>query len=219
MARRKQALLLAWTLGLGVGVSTWAEPAAALPKLDIKVFAGGGIASFIPRVQGERYPTKVYTWQGGFGGRVRDGHLFAGADIVFQRFLLRFADHADEIDPELIAASPQILGVNLTMHSLAIPLIAGYVPYTNPFFKLYLYGGLVNHFNVRGFITLGGQTKIVKPKDIEFAPYIAGARLGTQFDLAMFNFDFNYTINMNSATSTDYRTNVHRFQGNLGWLF
>jgi hypothetical protein len=49
--------------------------------------------------------------------------------------------------------------------------------------------------------------------------YQAGARLGVAFDLGPFNFDFNYTIGMNSITKTEFRTNSHVFQFNLGWLF
>ena len=34
------------------------------------------------------------------------------------------------------------------MNSLEIPLTAGYVPYKNPYFKLFLYGGWVSTFNI-----------------------------------------------------------------------
>jgi hypothetical protein len=33
------------------------------------------------------------------------------------------------------------------------------------------------------------------------------------------NFDFNYTLGLNSFTKTDYRTSTHVTQFNLGWLF
>ncbi len=33
------------------------------------------------------------------------------------------------------------------------------------------------------------------------------------------NFDFNYTLGLNSLTKTDYRTSTHVTQFNLGWLF
>jgi len=35
----------------------------------------------------------------------------------------------------------------------------------------------------------------------------------------MFNFDFNYSISMNSATTTSQRTGYHQLQFNLGYLF
>ena len=40
-----------------------------------------------------------------------------------------------------------------------------------------------------------------------------------QFDLGPVNFDFNYTLGLNSFTKTDYRTSSHVAQFNLGWLF
>ena len=61
-----------------------------------------------------------------------------------------------------------------------------------------------------------------KPKDIPGYPlaiYLAGLRTGTQFDLGPLNFDFSYTIGMNSFTSTTYRTNSHVVKFFLGWLF
>jgi hypothetical protein len=43
--------------------------------------------------------------------------------------------------------------------------------------------------------------------------------LGWQFDLGPVNFDFNYTLGLNSFTKTDYRTSTHVTQFNVGWLF
>ena len=110
------------------------------------------------------------------------------------------------------------------MNSLEIPLTAGYVPYANPYFKLFIYAGWVSQFNIRGFVDLGGNRKAIKfkPKQVPgypFSIYVAGFRLGSQFDLGPLNFDFNYTISMNSATKTEFRTNSHVFRFLLGWLF
>jgi hypothetical protein len=35
----------------------------------------------------------------------------------------------------------------------------------------------------------------------------------------MFNLDFNYSIGLNSATKTPYRTGYHQLQLNLAYLF
>ena len=51
------------------------------------------------------------------------------------------------------------------------------------------------------------------------AIYQAIARFGVNFDLAVLNFDFNYSISLNSATSTSYRTGYHQLQVNLAYLF
>jgi outer membrane protein assembly factor BamA len=82
----------------------------------------------------------------------------------------------------------------------------------------------VSTFNLRGFADVNGNRKAFKfkPKDIPGYPlaiYVAGLRLGTQFDLGPLNFDFSYTIGMNSYTSAEYRTNSHVFKFFLGWLF
>jgi hypothetical protein len=58
-----------------------------------------------------------------------------------------------------------------------------------------------------------------KPREADFAIYQIGLRLGLQFDLGPVNFDFNYTLGLNSFTKTDYRTSSHVTQFNLGWLF
>ena len=45
------------------------------------------------------------------------------------------------------------------------------------------------------------------------------ARVGANVDLAMFNFDLNYSIGLNSVTTTSYRTGYHMFQLNLAYIF
>ena len=56
-------------------------------------------------------------------------------------------------------------------------------------------------------------------RDADYVIYQVGLRLGVQFDLGPVNFDFNYTLGLNSFTKTDYRTSSHVTQLNLGWLF
>ncbi len=112
------------------------------------------------------------------------------------------------------------------VNSFELPLIMGYIPYKNSIFKLFLYAGYVNHFNTKILVdaTLldGSGTEVsfkLKPKDVDFAIYQAIGRVGVNFDIAMFNFDFNYSISMNSATKTSYRTGYHQLQVNLSYLF
>ena len=83
----------------------------------------------------------------------------------------------------------------------------GYIPYKNPYFKLFLYAGYVNHFNTKIIVAIdGGPTFKVRPKEDNIAVYQAIARFGASVDLAMFNLDFNYSISLNSATTTSFRT-------------
>ncbi|UCF47635.1 MAG: hypothetical protein JSU89_10710 [Myxococcales bacterium] len=216
--------------------------ASAVPKMDVKVAVGVGSTTLVPRVPdieipnwnpppdtvtvGSRTPATFANWGLFLSARVRAGKIFGEMAIGFSRFYF-------DVSEELVAIGKyqnpdsridELLGETARMNSLEIPLTAGYVPYANPYFKLFIYGGWVSQFNIRGFVDLNGNRKALKfkPKDVPgypFAIYVAGFRLGTQFDLGPLNFDFNYTISMNSATKTDFRTNSHVFRFLLGWLF
>ena len=216
--------------------------AAAVPKMDVKVAVGVGSTTLVPRVPtidlydemgmflgevGGRNPATFSNWGMQLSARVTAGKIFGEIGIGFNRFYFEFNEELALIaeveggDPEVIA---QLLGEQARMNSLEIPLTAGYVPYKNPYFKLFLYGGWVSTFNLRGFLDLNGNRKALKfkPKDVPGYPlaiYVAGARFGVQMDLGPLNFDFSYTISMNSATATDFRTNSHIFKFFLGWLF
>jgi hypothetical protein len=229
--------------------SAWLTPssASAVPKMDVKVAVGVGSTTLVPRIPtvdlysygpggpgdnpmyegtvGGRSPGTFANWGMQLGARVTAGKIFGEMAIGFSRF---YFDVGEEL--ELIAEiqgnplPPEILGQQARMNQLEIPLIAGYVPYANPYFKLFVYGGWVSTFNIRGFVDFNGNRKALKfkPKDIPGYPlaiYLSGLRLGTQFDLGPLNFDISYTIGMNSITDTDYRTNSHVFKFFLGWLF
>ena len=226
-----------------VCASCWLTPssASAVPKMNVKIFIGVGGVTFVPRVPnidlydpdtgdflgtvGGRSPSTFFNWGGGFSARVRAGKIFGEIGLVFNRFSFRLGDNLALIaQAEGNPIPEELIGNEARMNSLELPMTAGYVPYKNPYFKLFLYGGLVNHFNIRGFVDTPNSRKGLKfkPKDIPGFPlaiYVAGARLGFQFDLGPVNFDFNYTISMNSATSTEFRTNTHDWRFYLGWLF
>ncbi|RLB36524.1 MAG: hypothetical protein DRH30_14785 [Deltaproteobacteria bacterium] len=226
---------------LTVCASVWLAPASAsaVPKLDIKIFFGVGSTSLVPRLPefelpsgamiGGREPTSFFSWQGGLAARVRSGKVFGEISLGFSRFNFQIGENLVELaelegrTPEQVDAIRDLVGNDAKMNSLELPITAGYVPYANPYFKLFLYGGLVNKFNIKGFVDTnsGGEIKF-RPKDIPGFPFViyqAGARLGVAFDLGPLNFDFNYTIGMNSITKTEFRTNSHVTQMNLGWLF
>jgi hypothetical protein len=223
--------------------STWLTPgsASAVPKMDVKVAVGVGSTTLVPRVPNiDLYDPDDGTFLGTVGGRsastfpnwglqlsarVTAGKIFGEMGIGFSRF---YFDIGEQLETIAIAQGDPIpdalLGERARMNSLEIPLLAGYVPYANPYFKLFVYGGWVSTFNIRGFADVNGNRKAFKfkPKDIPGYPlsiYVAGLRLGTQFDLGPLNFDFSYTIGMNSFTKTEFRTNSHVFKMFLGWLF
>ena len=218
--------------------------ASAVPKMDVKVAVGVGSTTLVPRLPtleipdwqdptgmetievGGRQRGTFANWGLFLSARVTAGKIFGEMSIGFSRFYF-------DVSEELVAIGKyenpdsridELQGEKARMNSLEIPLTAGYVPYANPYFKLFLYGGWVSQFNIRGFVDIDGNRKGLKfkPKDVPgypFAIYVAGFRLGAQFDLGPLNFDFNYTISMNSATKTDFRTNSHVTRLLLGWLF
>jgi hypothetical protein len=227
--------------------------ASAVPKLDIKVAVGIGSTTMVPRVPtidlyeedpppnpgdtqemtysgtvGGKNPSSFFNWGMQLGARVTfDNKVFVEMNAGFSRFYFTYGEQltliaiAEGQDPDIVA---RLTGQSVRMNQMEIPLTAGYRPYANPYFKIFVYGGLVNTFNIRGFVELDGNRKGLqfRPRDVPgytIAPYLAGARAGVQFDLGPLNFDVNYTIGINSITRTDFRTNTHVFKFFLGWLF
>jgi hypothetical protein len=237
-------LLSALTV-LALCASVWLAPssASAVPKLDIKVAIGVGSSRFVSRVPfidlytgdpltllgtvGGSDPAFFPNWGMKLAARVTFGKFFGEMGMGFSRFYFEFSEElaliaeAQGQDTDVIEA---LLGQTARMNSLEIPLTGGYVPYQNPYFKIFLYGGWVSSFNIRGFVDLEGNRKGLrfKPKDIPGYPlaiYVAGARFGIQFDLGPLNFDVSYTVNLNSITKTVFRTNRQVLNFYLGWLF
>jgi len=226
--------------------SVWLAPssASAVPKMDVKVAVGVGSTTLVPRVPeidlysggpdnpvyegtvGGRRPGTFPNWGMQIGARVTfDNKVFFEMDAGFSRFYFDIGQQLQDIAEFQGNPIPDALkGQRARMNQMEIPLIAGYRPYANPYFKIFVYGGWVSTFNIRGFADLNGDRKAYKfkPKDIPGYPlaiYVAGLRIGTQIDLGPLNFDFSYTIGMNSFTATDYRTNSHVVKFFLGWLF
>lgn len=200
-------------------LSSPSSGSAQQPKMDIKLFLGFSGTTFVSMLESGRERETFAGWQIGFGPRLRKRTWFVEVLFSFNRWAFSLTD------AEGVKYSGQV-------NSFELPLNAGFIPYKNAFFKLYLYGGLVNHFNTKLIASvdlpaslcdpeLGPCSAEVKlrPKEVDFAIYQALARFGINFDLAMFNFDFNYSISMNGATTTSYRTSYHQIQINLAYLF
>ena len=219
------------------------SPASAVPKMDVKVAVGVGSTTLVPRFPtqtltdpsgtpvgevGGRNPATFFNWGMQLSARVTfDNHVFTELGVGFSRFYFNYGPQLQAFalsegeDPDIVAA---LADQRVRMNQFELPLTAGYRAYANPYFKIFFYGGLVNTFNIRGFVELDGARKGLRfrPRDVPgytIAPYLAGARLGAQVDLGPLNFDFNYTIGMNSLTRTEFRTNTHVFKLFLGWLF
>ena len=179
---------------------------AQQPKMDVKLFFGFSGTTFVSMLETGRERDTFAGWQIGFGPRLRKRKWFIEALFSFNRWAFAFDD-------------PTFGSFNGRVNSFELPLIAGFIPYKNPYFKVFLYGGYVNHFNTKILVEVQGQSLKLRPKEIDFAIYQAIARFGANVDLAMFNLDFNYSISMNSATTTSFRTGYHQIQLNLAYLF
>ena len=189
--------------------------AAQQPKLDIKVFVGGSFTTYVEMLEAGRVRDTFPGWQVGFGPRIRKRQWFVETLLSFNRW-----QYSGSFD----LGAGSVGKLTARVNSFQLPFNAGYIPYQNAYFRLFLYGGYVNHFNTKVLASLE-QTGLptvsekLKPKEVELVVYQALARFGVNIDLAMFNLDFNYSISMNSASTTSYRTGFHQLQLNISYLF
>jgi hypothetical protein len=184
---------------------------AQRPKLDIRIFGGLNTTTFVYRVE-DVEPDVLAGLQLGLGFRISKKRAFAELDIAYELYGIEF-QFDEGIDPEIIEP------LTVIMNSLAVPITIGYIPVKSPVFKWYLYGGLVNRFSLRGRFIFEGETYKFKPQELNLHTYNLAARFGTQVDVAMFNFDFNYTIGITNALKGKTRTNMHALQLSIGYLF
>jgi len=105
------------------------------------------------------------------------------------------------------------------MRALEFPMTIGYIPVKTPFFKWFIYGGLVNKFSLNGKYSYQDKEGTFKPKELNLHFYNLLARVGTQFDVAMFNFDLNYNIGVTNGIKNKTRTNTHGAQLSVALLF
>ncbi len=194
-----------------VALATPSRSSAQQPKMDIKLFVGGSATTYVSMLETGRERDTFAGWQIGFGPRLRRRRWFIETLFSFNRWAFSATD-------------PELGSIRGRVNSFELPFQGGFIPYKNAYFKLFLYAGYVNHFNTKilvdaDIIDVGNVSLKLRPKEIDLAIYQALARFGINFDLAMFNFDFNYSISMNSATSTSYRTGYHQLQLNVAYLF
>jgi hypothetical protein len=184
---------------------------AQRPKMHIKIFGGVNTAKFVYRVEDVDSDVLV-GWQVGGGFRVdkKKAFLETGLTFVDYGITLSLTDTTD-----LDFNEP----FNIQMRSLEVPIVLGYIPVKTPVFKWFLYGGLNNRFSMKGRYNVFGIEGTFRPNEADLHFYNLGARFGTQVDIAMFNFDLNYTIGVTNGFKNRVRTNTHIFQLSVGLLF
>lgn len=184
---------------------------AQQPKMYIKLFGGSNANQFVYRIDDVDSDVLV-GWQLGGGFRVDHREAFLEFDIAYIQSGLTIVPGQDsDFDIE----DP----LEITMRSLEVPISIGYVPVKTPLFKWFLYGGLANRFSMKGRYDYQGETYKFRPKELSLHFYNLGVRFGTQVDIAMFNFDLNYTLGITNGLRERVRTNTHSIQLNVGLLF
>ena len=181
---------------------------AQQPKMHIKLFGGWNASALVDRMEGAK-AAYLHGWQAGGGFRVMQRKAFLEADITFLKYGLTYQPGDDG---EGILTEP----LDIRIRSLEIPINMGYVPVKTPAFKWFLYGGLVNKFNLNGRYTYEDVADTFKPSDLNLHVYNLGARFGTQVDIAMFNIDFSYTIGITNSFKGRLRTNSHGVMLSVG---
>ena len=204
---RKLFLLALLVLLPAVHFAVPPTAAAQQLKLDIKFFFGLGETTYVALLETGREREVFGSYQVGFGARLRRNKAFFEILFSFNRWIYE-------------GVNPAFGGTETRVNSFELPFLGGYIPYKNHLFKIFLYAGYVNHFNTKIIVTRDGEPSLrLRPRADNLAIYQALARFGANFDVAMFNFDLNYSISLNSATATSYRTSYHQLQLNLGVVF
>jgi hypothetical protein len=183
---------------------------AQQPKMNLKLIGGVNTNSYIYQVEGESAESFA-GWQLGSGIRVMKRKAFLEFDGLYQNYgtSVTFNDSISSISGQL----------DFRMRALEFPLTVGYIPVKTPLFKLFLYGGFVNKFSLNGKYSIGEIEGTFKPKELNLHFYNLLARFGTQFDLAMFNFDLNYNIGVTNGIKNKARTNTNGVQFSVALLF
>ena len=184
---------------------------AQKPKMYLKLFGGINTSTLVYRL--ENVDNDILAgWQVGGGFRVHYRKIFGEIDFTFYEQGITFSPREDD-------DLPIEEDINIRMRGFEIPITMGYVPIKTPVFGWYIYGGFANLFAMKGRIDYLGEEIKFKPKEAQLHFYNLGARLGTQFDVAMFNFDFHYTIGITNSFREKARTNSHTLTFSAGLLF
>lgn len=182
---------------------------AQQPKMYLKLFGGTNSHEFIYRT--DSIQTDILLgYQFGFGFRISRRKVFGEIDFSFTRF------GATLIPIEELGLEDDITA---QVNSFELPLNVGYIAFKKPVFKWYLYGGLVNRFSAKGIIKFGEEKIKFKPSEVNLPFYNLDVQAGTQFDVAMLNFDIHYKIGITNALRENIRTNLHALYLSIGLVF
>lgn len=184
---------------------------AQQPKMYLKLFGGANASTLVYRV--ENVDNDILAgWQVGGGFRVHYRKVFGEMDFAFQEQGITLSPREDD-------NLPVEDDINIRLRGFDVPITIGYVPIKTPVFGWYVYGGFSNVFALKGRVDYLEEEIKFKPKEAHLHFYNLGARFGTQVDIAMFNFDFHYTIGITNSFREKARTNSHTLALSAGLLF
>ncbi len=184
---------------------------AQRPKMHIKLYGGVNAGSLVYKIEDVQSDILAGIQLGG-GFRIKYRKAFGEIDFAYRaKGITIIVPEAEEV--------PFNGNINIIMRGFEVPVLMGYVPVRTPIFGCYLYGGITNVFSLKGWLTIEDEKYTFKPSEVNLHFYNLGARLGAQFDVAMFNFDLSYTIGITNHFREDYRTNSHVLMFNIGVLF
>jgi len=183
---------------------------AQRPKLDMKVYAGYHIHSFVYK-EIQKSKDVLHGWQAGFGFRVTYRKVFGEVDFNFVRSRV--------IVPVEDSLMVDFDKLEVKLNAFELPIKAGFIPIKKAFFKWYVYTGLGVRVNTKGTFATGDNEEKFKPKELGLTNPNLDFLLGTQMDIGWLNLELMYSLGINSSLTENIRTNSHELQINIGILF
>lgn len=182
---------------------------AQRPNMHLKAKVGIQGLNYIYKVDSldSEYFAGVH---GGFGFRVIRKKAMGEIGFDFIRYWITLPDTA-------------VGDIEFKLNSFELPITVGYATYQKPFFKHFVYGGIVTDFKIKSEITIADSVLDdpirLRPKETLFISPTFQMRLGTQVDIGMFNFDFNYSLGLSKAFKAIVRTQSHSVRFSMGIIF
>jgi hypothetical protein len=178
------------------------------PKMHIKAYAGYHDHHFVTKGVTD-IEDNIRGYLLGFGFRVAKNRWYGEIDFEIAR-------------SGYILQNDSLFGDNIfefKFISFQLPITGGYILIKEPVFKWYVYSGPVQRFNTKGVVRVEDLEDKFKPKDVGLRGYNLDWRFGTQFDVAMFNFDIRYTFGVTNSFDDNRRSNSHILEITAGMIF
>jgi hypothetical protein len=160
-------------------------------------------------------------YQGGLFFRMSRQIAFVQFELNFLRSAVNFThgtfttQHRNNIPFDIL---------KMKYHMVGVPFLFGVYAVKKPIYKLRFYNGIEMEFLTKARVTINQNSGEVlkltrKEKQKIFRPTQFSYQLGMGMDIAMFIFDFKYSVGMRSFFKEEFRTQTHLFQFTVGAIF